>query len=145
MKLLCGRGHNAVSTICSHASSRGVYALRNDYLHFRADTSLMKDDDHPRNHLKAWREYRRMTQQALADAIGSSKAVIGLLENGDRRLSDKWAAKIAPALGTRPGLLFDTDPHEVDTDILEIWASIPENKKSDLRTMLRSVATGTNG
>jgi transcriptional regulator with XRE-family HTH domain len=91
-----------------------------------------------RNYVRVWREHRRMTQSKLAEAIGTTGAVISLIEAGERRLSDKWANLIAPVLGTRPGHLFDTDPNDVDTDILEIWTSIPAERRDQAREVLRT-------
>src|SRR3954468_17341916 len=88
------------------------------------------------NHLKAWREFRRMTQGGLAAAIGTTGSVISLLESGDRRLSDKWLCRLAPALGTTPGHLLDHDPEDLPTDLLEIWASIPEDRKAQAMEVL---------
>jgi transcriptional regulator with XRE-family HTH domain len=91
-----------------------------------------------RNHLKAWREHRGMTQARLAEAIGTTGAVISLLESGDRRLSDKWLLKIAPVLNTRPGHLLELDPSEAGNDILDIWADIPEERRDQARDVLRT-------
>ena len=88
------------------------------------------------NHLRAWREFRRMTQEKLAEAIGTRGSVISLLESGDRRLSDKWLRRLAPALGTTPGHLLDYDPESLPTDLLEIWASIPEDRKAQAMQVL---------
>jgi transcriptional regulator with XRE-family HTH domain len=82
------------------------------------------------NHLKAWREFRGMTQGALAEAVGTNGSVISLLESGERRLSDKWLRKLAPALGTTPGYLLDHHPETLPGDLLEIWAAIPEERKA---------------
>ncbi|MEI7931718.1 MAG: helix-turn-helix transcriptional regulator [Alphaproteobacteria bacterium] len=90
------------------------------------------------NHLKAWREFRRMTQGALAQAVGTTGSVISLLESGDRRLSDKWLRRLAPALGTSPGHLLDHDPESLPTDLLEIWASIPEDRKAQAIEVLNT-------
>ncbi len=81
------------------------------------------------NHLKAWREHRRMTQAKLAEAIGTTGAVISLLESGERRLSDKWLTRIAPVLGIGPGHLLQTDPSDISSDLLEIWAEIPTDQQ----------------
>lgn len=64
------------------------------------------------HYLRQWREFRRMTQEQLADAVGTSKAVISLLESENRGLSDKWAHRLAKPLRTTPGALFDYDPQE---------------------------------
>jgi transcriptional regulator with XRE-family HTH domain len=92
--------------------------------------------DPQRNYLRVWREHRKMTQAKLAEAVGTTGAVISLIEAGERRLSDKWANKLAPVLKTRPGHLFDTDPNDVDSDVLEIWADIPEAKREQARIVL---------
>ncbi len=91
-----------------------------------------------RNYLKAWREHRRMTQSKLAEAIGTTGAVISLIEAGERRLSDKWAHRIAPVLRMKPGHLFDTDPNDLDSDILEIWVDIPEDRRDQAREVLKA-------
>lgn len=91
-----------------------------------------------KNFLRAWREHRRLTQAKLAEAVGTTGAVISLLESGERGLSDRWLRKLAPVLGTRPGHLLDVDPHEVDTDVLEIWANTPEAKRPQLLAVMNT-------
>jgi transcriptional regulator with XRE-family HTH domain len=90
------------------------------------------------NHLKAWREHRRMTQAKLAEAIGTTGAVISLIEAGERRLSDKWLRRIAPVLGTSPGLLLDHDPGDLSSEFLEVFERIPEEKKQQAIEVLRT-------
>ena len=77
-----------------------------------------------------------MTQAKLAEAVGTTGAVISLLESGDRGLSDKWLRKLAPVLGTRPGHLLEVDPAETSNDILDIWADIPEERREQARDVL---------
>jgi transcriptional regulator with XRE-family HTH domain len=91
-----------------------------------------------RNFLRAWREHRGMTQAKLAEAVGTTGAVISLLESGDRGLSDKWLRKLAPVLRTRPGHLLEVDPGTVGDDILDIWAEIPEERRDQARDVLRT-------
>ena len=97
-----------------------------------------------RNFLRAWREHRRMTQAKLAEAVGTSGAVISLLESGDRGLSDKWLRQLAPVLGTRPGHLLEVDPNDVSTDILDIWADIPEDRREQARDVLKAFRLKTD-
>jgi transcriptional regulator with XRE-family HTH domain len=102
-------------------------------------------DEKPRNYLRAWREFRKLTQEQLADKVGTDKAVISLLESGNRGLSDKWLRKLAPALQTSPGHLLDHDPEDLPTDIIDIWAHIPDRDKETARRVLESFSrTGTN-
>jgi transcriptional regulator with XRE-family HTH domain len=95
-------------------------------------------NDQPRNHLKAWRLFRQMTQVQLADAIGTSGAVISLLEAGERQLSPKWLEKIAPVLQTSVGHLLEVDPNELDNDVMEIWTTIPQEKRQQARDVLKT-------
>jgi transcriptional regulator with XRE-family HTH domain len=94
--------------------------------------------DPVRNYLRAWREFKGLTQAKLAEAIGTTWAVISLIEAGERRLSDKWANKIGPVLGIRAGFLFDTDPNDLDTDTMEIWTEIPEDRRDQAREVLKT-------
>ncbi len=91
-----------------------------------------------KNFLRAWREYRRMTQGHLAEAVDTTGAVISLLESGQRGLSDKWLRRLAPVLGTTPGHLLDVNPNEASSDILDIWATVPEDKRDLAREVLKT-------
>jgi DNA-binding XRE family transcriptional regulator len=51
--------------------------------------------------LKAWREHRGLTLQALADAAGVSKAYASQIESGKRTGSAATLKKLADALGVR--------------------------------------------
>lgn len=78
------------------------------------------------NHLRAWREFRHMTQAQLAEAVNTTASVISLLEAGGRQLSPKWLRRLAPVLNTTPGHLLEHDPNNLPTDMLDIWADIAE-------------------
>ena len=97
------------------------------------------------NHLRAWREFRGITQAELAERVGTNANMIGYLESGERGLSAKWLRRLAPALDTTPGMLLDHDPHLLDSDMLEIWVHAGERERRQLsdiaKTLLR---TGTN-
>ena len=96
------------------------------------------------NHVRAWREFREMSQEQLAEAAGCSPATVGHIETGARRLSDKWANAFAEVLKTRAGHLFDTDPESVATDVLDVWAEIPEENRAQALRVLQSFRTGTS-
>jgi transcriptional regulator with XRE-family HTH domain len=96
------------------------------------------------NHLKAWREHRDMTQEQLAEKVGTSANMIHYLETGERGLSAKWLRRLAPALNTSPGHLLEHDPKDVPTDILDIWAAIDErDRKTAIRVLESFSKTGT--
>lgn len=98
------------------------------------------------NHLQAWREFKRMSQEELAEGAGTTGSVISLLESGERGLSAKWLRRLAPVLGTTPGMLLDHDPRELDSDVIDMWAHAPINKQRQIaeitKTILRDGSTG---
>lgn len=95
------------------------------------------------NHLRAWREFRALTQAELAERVGTTDNVISLLESGGRRLSDKWLYKLAPALGTRPGFLLEFNPGDADLSILEAITEMDSTRKPEALRLLRVFKTGT--
>jgi transcriptional regulator with XRE-family HTH domain len=102
-------------------------------------------EDRPPHFLREWRKFRHMTQQELADAVGTSKTVVSEMERGNLQLSPKWLRKFAPVLRTQPGHILDHDPEELDSDIIDIWARIDERDKEQALRVLRSFdRTGTS-
>lgn len=97
------------------------------------------------NHLRAWREYRRLSQAALAEKVGTADNVISNLESGDRRLSDKWLQKLAVALETTPGYLLDYDPNDIDTELIRAAQDVAKGNREQVLQILRTFKTGTNG
>lgn len=98
------------------------------------------------NHLKAWREHRKMTQADLASKVGTNANMIGYLEGGERGLSAKWLRRLADALEISPGHLLDHDPSTLPTDILEIWMAADMAQRRQLSEVAKAlVRTGTNG
>lgn len=64
------------------------------------------EGEHP---IKAFREYRQMTQAKLAQVVGSSAVYISQIERGGRRAGRKLLAKFAKALGVTSDLLTRDD------------------------------------
>lgn len=110
------------------------------------DTAGMESDKNGGpNHLRAWREFRKMTLADLADKVGTNANMIGYLESGERGLSAKWLRRLAPALRTTPGFLLDHDPHDLPEDMLDIWGSADERQKRQLTDIAKTIVrTGTN-
>lgn len=157
-----GIGHSLIATerfdeFLNHAPMsqivRGSASPKNHSLcvdaHFceaHSDCMDSGDKNGGPNHLRAWREFRGLTQSELAERVGTNANMIGYLETGERGLSAKWLRKLADALDTSPGMILDHDPNELDSDILEIWATASNRVKRQIseiaRTLLRD---GTNG
>lgn len=99
-----------------------------------------------KNNLRAWREWCELTQEQLADKVGTTPAVISLLESGKRSLSLKWLRRFAPHLKTTPGFILDHRPEDLPTEVLEVWANIPEDQHKQAIAILRTFTrTGTDG
>ena len=94
--------------------------------------------EHPPHYLREWREFREMTQDELADAVGTSKSVISDMERGKLQLSPKWARRFAPVLKVQPGYLVDYRPEDLDSDIIDIWAHIPEERRAQAAEVLKT-------
>ncbi len=131
--------HNA-----NRISSGKVYSPRNDFQGAPAQTANMAKTADP-NHLRAWRDFRKLTQEQLAESVGTTKAVISLLESGDRQLSSKWLRRLAPALNTRPGFLLDFDPEDMDQEMLSAILAVPKSSREQAIKVLKAFGTGTNG
>lgn len=98
------------------------------------------------NYLRAWRLFRKLTQEQLAARVETNANMIQYLETGERGLSAKWLRRLAPALDTTPGLLLEHDPHELDSDILDIWLHGDARQKRQLAEIAKAlVKTGTEG
>lgn len=98
------------------------------------------------SHLRAWREYRSMTQAELADAVGTNANMIGYLETGERGLSAKWLRRLAPPLKTTPGFLLDHNPNDLPADVLEIWGQADERQKRQITEIAATIVRdGTRG
>jgi len=65
------------------------------------------DGTHP---VKAWREHKGLTLQALADAAGVSKPYVSQIEGGKRAGTAATLRKLATALGVPPGALLIERP-----------------------------------
>lgn len=90
------------------------------------------------NHLRAWRELREITQEQLAELVGTNGNVISLLESGARGLSDKWLMRLAPHLGTTPGFLLDYDPNDLDTEYLRAALNVPQERRKQAIEILKT-------
>ncbi len=99
------------------------------------------------NYLRAWREFNRMTQQQLADAVGTNANMIGYLEEGVRGLSLKWLRRLAPALNTRAIFLAEIDPEKADTRTMELAMAVSDDDRPQVNQILETFVkkNGTEG
>lgn len=129
------------------AASSEVHVHDDDLVH---ELEYIRDMDDPEtfrppHYLREWRKHRGMTQEALADAVETSKSQISELERYNLQLSPKWLRRLSPVLGVQPGHILDHNPEELNTDVIDIWARIPERDRAQAARVLRSFTrTGTD-
>lgn len=93
------------------------------------------------NFIRDWREYRGMTGDALARAVGTTKGQISMLETGERQLTQGWMVRIARILGCRPGDLMDNHPHDVPAEIRYKWLKATKEQRDQI-SQLADVVLG---
>lgn len=97
-----------------------------------------------RTFFKEWREHRGLSQERLADRMGTSVASVSRIESGKQPYTQDYLEALAYALQTDPASLLMRDPSDEDA----IW-SIWDNAKPGERRMIVDIArtvvkTGTN-
>lgn len=96
------------------------------------------------NFLREWREHRGLTQEQLSELVGCSKASIGHWENHERRLTDKWLPSLSKALKTTSGYILEHSPHDIPTDVFDVWSEIPDGLRPHALEILKTFSkTGT--
>lgn len=67
-----------------------------------------------RHFIKEWREFRRLTQEQLADMLRTTKTSISRIEDLKQGYTQDFLDACADALGTHPGVLLIRPPNEQD-------------------------------
>ena len=66
-------------------------------------------------YVREWREKRGLSQEALAELVGTNKGQISKLETQKQRMNDTWVLKWSKALQAHPGrLLMSPDMPTID-------------------------------
>jgi transcriptional regulator with XRE-family HTH domain len=72
---------------------------------------------HRRRHfIREWRLFRSLTQEALADMLGTTKTSISRIEDLKQGYTQDFLEACADALGTHPGALLTRMPTEADRE-----------------------------
>lgn len=144
-------GGVSIARYSQTANVKAIADFRNlpDDLYDRiSHTAIMgdlQDKNGGPNHLRAWRAFRHMKGADLAKALGITPGMVSDLENSNRALSAKWLRRLAPHLKTTPGLLLDHDPHDLDSDVIEIWVNAGLREKQQIAGAAKAIVrTGTN-
>jgi transcriptional regulator with XRE-family HTH domain len=92
----------------------------------------------PKNRIAEERTAKGMTQQELADAVGSHWITISKLERGRIKLTTEWLEKLAAPLGVSPGeLLRRAEVRTGLAEIAKIFQDLPSKALSDPKTFPR--------
>ena len=129
------------SQIVSFTSSPITHNLCRDYSYAMSHIVTMPkiDKNEGPNHLKAWREYRKLSIEKLAELVNTAPNQIGYLETGERGLSLKWIRRLAPALKINMGWLLDHDPNSLPPDIIEIWSSADDRQRRQISEIAATI------
>lgn len=96
-----------------------------------------------RTFLKEWREYRQLTQDALAERLKTSKASISRIEAGTQAYTQDFLEACAEALRTDPASLLMRNPTD-DEAVWSIWDRAKSGERQMIENIVRSVVkTGT--
>jgi transcriptional regulator with XRE-family HTH domain len=98
-----------------------------------------------RHFVREWREYRQLSQEALAERMGIARSYISHIENGKRRYDQVFLEAAADALACQPADLIMRDPTQRGS-IWSIWDQIaPEQREQAAKVLEAFKKTGTDG
>jgi transcriptional regulator with XRE-family HTH domain len=94
----------------------------------------------PRRHfIKQWREHRHLTQERLAERLGTTAASLSRIENYKQPYTQDFLEAAAEALGTDVASLLIRDPSDAEAP-WSIWDNLkPAQRKQALR-LLKALA-----
>lgn len=96
-----------------------------------------------RTFIKQWREYRNLTQDALAERLETSKASISRIEAGDQAYTQDFLEACADALRTDPASLLMRDPSD-DEAVWSLWDKAKPGQREMIAGIVQQVLkTGT--
>lgn len=90
-----------------------------------------------RTFIKEWRQFRRLTQQQLGDAIDKDASQISNIESGRSNYTQETLEAIADALDCEPADLLVRHPQDPDG----IWAVWDQAKAQERRTIVELART----
>jgi transcriptional regulator with XRE-family HTH domain len=102
------------------------------------DDEPERSEDQPPNHLRAWREYRNLTVEALARKSNLGVETIKAVESGQAKFSEKLMDAVAKPLDASRGWLRDYDPNDFDPTFLETWRSVPKERRTQALEILKT-------
>jgi len=96
-----------------------------------------------KNYIRAWREYRRLSLEKVADRVGTSHSTLSRVERGLQPYNQLLLEAIADALRCEPVDLLIRDPSDPD-GIWSIWDALsPPQRRQAIAVISAIKQTGT--
>jgi len=93
----------------------------------------------PRHFVRQWRKYRHLTQEQLAERIGSTHGAISQLETGRTSYTQGMLEALADALMCEPADLLMRDPSQ-DQMIWSLWDKLGEAEKRQAVRLIQAIS-----
>lgn len=100
----------------------------------REDVAVQK----PRNFIRSWRLYRKLSLRELGDRTGMSHVSIGRIERGLQEWNETTISLLAKALNTDVGSLLGREPEQTE-GIWSVWADLTEDERRQLVELARAL------
>lgn len=117
-------------------------AISHQYCHNRNMASRLKPEENRRIsklHLHAWLKKNKLTVEALADQLNTSKSVISKLANGRQQYTQEWLERIAFIFKCEPtALLRDPDIESADDLISQLSPEGRERAMNVLKALSKN-------
>ena len=104
-------------------------------------------DQRPTYFFRAWREFRSLTQEQLAERVGMSISSVSQIETGAQGFTDSTLRAFAEGLGVDPGDLLSHDPR-VEGAVVDLMRLIRTKDPVTILAIVRGLPntkTGTDG
>lgn len=99
-------------------------------------TAFKKPKQRRRHFIREWREYRDLTQDQLADRLGTSKATISRIEGYKQPYTQDFLEACAEALMTQPASLLMRNPKDEDA-MWSIWDQAKPGERRQIEEVAR--------
>lgn len=94
-----------------------------------------------KTHIRAWRTFRGLSQEQLADAVGITTASLSRIENGKQPYNQRQLELMSGALNCEAWQLIAVDPAvENSSNVESIFSRIASKDREDARNYLRYLA-----
>lgn len=100
---------------------------------------MMSKKSPPAHFIKAWRNFRNLTQEQLAERLEIDRTTVSKIENGKQEYSQHFLEACAHALMCEPADLIMRDPSRPGA-VWSIWDAIPDSEKPRALALLSTFA-----